>query len=61
MLHSITLLLGQKALTLPGGVFWVIDCPVEKMIVPLRRTRWDGISLQNAVVAMLVKCAFKSK
>ena len=24
-------------------------------------TRWDGVSLQNAVVAMLVKCALNSK
>ena len=25
------------------------------------QTRWDGVSLQNAVVAMLVKCALKNK
>ena len=56
MQHSITLLLGQIALTQPGGVLG--HCPVEEqMIVPLR----DGVSLQNAVVAMLVKCALNSK
>ena len=49
--QSITLLLGQIALTQPGGVFG--HCPLEKqMIVP---TRWDSLSLRNAVVAMLVK------
>ena len=58
MQHSITLLLGQIALTQPGGVLG--HCPVEKqMIGP--QTRWDGISLQNSVVAMLVKCALNSK
>ena len=37
-------------------------CPVEKqMIVQLIQTRWDGVSLQNDVVAMLVKCALNSK
>ena len=60
MQHSITLLLGQIVLTQPGGVLGY--CPVEKqMIVPLSATRWDGISLQNALVAMLVKCALISK
>ena len=56
MQHSITLLLGQIALTQPGGVLG--HCPVEKkqMIVPLSANRWDGVSLQNAVVAMLVVC-----
>ena len=49
MQHFITLLLG-------GGVLG--HCPVEKqMIVPLSQTRWDGVSLQNAVEAMLVKRA----
>ena len=61
MQHSITLLLGQIALTQPGGVLG--HCPVEKqMTVPLKtQTRWDGVSLQNAVVAMLVTCALNSK
>ena len=59
MQHSITLLV-QIALTQPGGVLG--HCPVEKqMTVPLNAIRWDGISLQNAVAAMLVKCAFNSK
>ena len=53
MQRSITLFLGQIALTQLGGVFWVI--------VPKAQTRWDGVSLQNAVVAMLVKCALNSK
>ena len=58
MQPSITLLLGQIALTHPGGVLG--HCRVEKhMIVP--QTRWDGVLLQNAVVAMLVKCALNSK
>ena len=59
---SITLLLGQIALTQPGGVLG--QCPVEKqMIVPLSANQmgWDGVSLQNAVVALLVKCALNSK
>jgi hypothetical protein len=48
MHHFITLLI--------GGVLG--HCPVEKqMIVPLNQTRWDGVSLQNAVEAMLVKRA----
>ena len=50
MQHSITPLLDQIALTQPGGVFWVIV-----------QTRWDGVSQQNAMVAMLVKCALNSK
>ena len=55
MQHTITLLLGQIAHTKPIGVLG--HCPGEKqMIVPLSQTRWDGVSLQNAVVAMLVKC-----
>jgi hypothetical protein len=53
MQQSITVLLGQIALTQSGGVLG--HCPVEK------QTRWDGVSLQNAVVAMLVKCALNSK
>ena len=53
MQHSITLLLGQIALTQPGSVLG--HCPVEKqMIVPLSAN-------QNAVVAMLVKCVLNSK
>ena len=51
MQHSITLLLGQIALTQPGGVLG--HCPVEKQIIA--QTRWDGVSLHNAEVAMLVK------
>ena len=54
MQHSITLLLGQIARTQLKGVLG--HCPVEKA-----QTRWDGVSLQNAVVAMLVKCALNSK
>ena len=49
MQHFITLLLGKIALTLPGGVW---DTP--------SRSRWDGVSLQNAVVDMLVTCALNS-
>ena len=46
----------SNRLTQPGGMLG--HCPVEKqMIVPLSTNRWDGVSLQNAVVAMLVKCA----
>jgi hypothetical protein len=59
---SITLLFGQIALTQHGGVLG--QCPVEKQtIVPLSANRkgWDGVSLQNAVVALLVKCALNSK
>ena len=53
MQQSIPLLLGQIALTQPGGVLGY--CPVEKqMIVPLSAN-------QNYVVAMLVKCAMNSK
>ena len=60
MQDSITVLLGQIALTQPGGVLG--HCPVEKqMIVPQAQTRWDAVSLQNAVVAMMVKCALNSK
>jgi hypothetical protein len=59
-LHSITLLLGHIALTQPGGV--LVHCPVEKqMIVPLRPNQIEWHSLQNTVVAMLVKCALNSK
>ena len=54
-----TLLLGQIVHTQSGSVLG--HCPVEKqMIVPLS-ARLDGISLQNAVVAILVKCALNSK
>jgi hypothetical protein len=60
MQHSITLLLGKIAYSQPGGVLG--HCPVEKqMIVPQARTRCDDVSLQNNVVAMLVKCALNSK
>ena len=60
MQHSITFRLGQIALTQPEGVLG--HCPVEKqMIILLNATRWDGVSLQNAVVAILVKCALNSK
>ena len=52
--HSISLLLGDIALTQPEGTLG--NCPVEKqMIVPLSPNQRDGLSLQNAVVAMLVK------
>ena len=41
MQHSITLLLGQVALTQPGGVLG--RCPVEKqMIVPLYANQMGG-------------------
>ena len=46
MQHSITLLLGQIALTQPGGVFSVIL---------LLKTN-DSPTKRNAVVAMLVVC-----
>ena len=62
MQHSITILLGQIALIQPGGVLG--HRPVEKlMIIPLSANQmgWHGISLQNAVVTMLVKCALNSK
>ena len=58
MQHSITLILVQISLTQPGGLLG--HCPVEKQII-VPQTRWDCISLQNAVVAMLVKCALNSK
>ena len=35
MQHYITLLLGQIALTQPGGVFWVIVLVEKQMIVSL--------------------------
>ena len=57
MQHSITLLLGKIALTQSGGVLG--HCPVEKQMI--RQTRWDGVLLQNAVVAILVKCALNYK
>ena len=59
MQHSISLLLGQIALTQPRGVLG--HCPVEKTNDSPTQTRWDGVSLQNAVVTMLVKCALNSK
>jgi hypothetical protein len=55
MQPSITLIFGKIALTWPGGV--LRHCPVEKQM----QTRWDGVSLQNAVVDMLVKCALNLK
>jgi hypothetical protein len=60
MQHCNNLLLGQIALTGSGDMLG--HCPVEKqMIVPLSATRWDGVSQQNTVVTMLVKCALDSK
>ena len=60
MQNSITLPLGQRALTQPEGVLG--HCPLEKqMIVPLSVNQMGGVSLQNAVVAMLVKCTLNSK
>ena len=54
---TITLLLVQIAFTQPEGVLG--HCPVEKqMKLPLSSPRWDGVSLQKAV---LVKCALNSK
>ena len=59
MQHSITLLC-YLTLTQLGGVLG--HCPVEKqIIVPLCANQMDGVSLQIAVVAMLVKCALNSK
>jgi hypothetical protein len=56
MQHS-SLLLGQIALTQPGDVLG--HYPVKKeIIVPLSA---NHMGLQNAVVAMLVKCALNSK
>ena len=52
MQHSITLLLGQIALTQPGGVLG--HCPVEKQMIV-------SLSMLNAAVAMLVKYALNSK
>ena len=57
MQHSITFLLGQIALTQPTQC-WVIVLLEKQMKA---QTRWDGISLLNAVVAMLVKCALNPK
>jgi hypothetical protein len=60
MQHSITLLLGQIAIKKPGGM--ACHCPVEHFFYShLAQTRWDGVLLQNAVVAMLVKCDLNSK
>jgi hypothetical protein len=60
MQHSITLLLGQIALTQPGGVLG--RCPVKKqMIVPLNARQMGRRNATDAVVAMLVKCALNSK
>ena len=57
MQDSITLLLGQIALTQPGGVFG--QCPVEnQMIVPLSPNQ---MGWRIAAVAMLVKCALNFK
>ena len=56
--HSITLLLGQIALTQPGSVLG--HCHVEKqMIVPLRANQ-IGWRI-DAVVAILVQCLLNSK
>ena len=56
MQHFITVLLGQIALTQPGGVFG--HCPVEKqMIVPQSAIQ---MGWRIDVVAMLVKCALNS-
>ena len=52
MQPSITLLLGEIALTQPGGVLG--HCPVEKQMIV-------SLSMLNAVVAMLVKYALNSK
>ena len=52
MQHSITLLLGQIALTQPGGVLG--HCPVEKLSA-------NQMGWHIAVVAMMVKCALNSK
>ena len=62
MQHSITLLLGQIALTQPGGVLGQVIVLLKNKWYPI----WfvlsgTGVSLQNAGVAMLVKCALNSK
>ena len=61
MKHSITLLLGQVALYTTWGCV-LGHCPVEEQIcyIPSKRSG-DGVSLQNAVEAMLVKYALCSK
>jgi hypothetical protein len=60
MQHSITLLLVQITLTQPGGVLG--HCPFEnQMTVPLSAHQMFNVSLHNAVVAVLVKCALNSK
>ena len=60
MQHFITLLLGQIALTQPGGVLG--HCPVEKqMIVPLKANQMELCIVQNAVEAIMVKCALNSQ
>jgi hypothetical protein len=56
---SITLHLGEIALTQPEGVLG--HCPVGHITVPLSQTRWDGVLLQIAVVAILIKCTLNSK
>ena len=60
MQHFITLLFGKIAFTQPRGV--LDQCPVETYDSPTKPIpRRDGVSLQNAVVAMLVMCALNSK
>ena len=55
MQRYINLLLGKIALTQRGGVFG--HSPVEKqMTVQLSTNQMDGVSLQNSVVTMRVKC-----
>ena len=58
MQHSITLLLGQIALTQLGGVLG--HCPVEKQMIVLLSANQMGWRIA-AVVAMLVKCALNSE
>ena len=60
MQHSITLILGQIALTLPGGVLG--HCPVEKQtIVPLSANQMGWRIAAECFGAMVVKCALNSK
>ena len=58
MQHSNILLLGQIAIAQPGGVLGHYH--FEKKIIVAISANQMG-SLQNAVVAMLVKCVLNSK
>ena len=53
--HSI--FLGQITFKKPVGVFGVVVQLKKKLLSHVAQTRWDGMSMQNSVIAMLVKCA----